>query len=93
MDQAKTGAFGAGTRADKRAKKTKARFQRLRYAPLDFECRETLAGVSALSPLVYGQAGKSFPPQVLASLRRHALQGIWHGAGNVSCAEVTLPFS
>ena len=57
---------------------------------MDFECRETLAGVSALSSLVYGQAGKSFPPQVLASLRRHALQGIWHGAGNLSCAEVAF---
>ena len=90
MDQAKTGASGKGTRADKRARKTKSRCQRLRYAPLDFECRETIAGVSALSPLVYGQAGKTFPLQVLASLRRSALQGIWHGAGNLSCAEVAF---
>eukprot|EP00435_Cladocopium_sp_Y103_P026624 s395_g6.t1 len=90
MDQSRTGSSGKGTKADKRAQKAKARFQRLRYAPLDFDCRETIAGISALSPLVYGQAGKTFPPQVLASLRRHAFKGIWHGAGLLSCAEVAF---
>eukprot|EP00435_Cladocopium_sp_Y103_P058315 s395_g20.t1 len=73
-----------------RADKVKERSYRLRYAPLDFEGKETLAGISALSSLLYGQAGKSLPPDVLSSLRRQALLGIWTGAGRLSCAEIAF---
>ena len=52
MSQAKSGSTGRTAKALKGANKTKKRLQRLRYAPLDFEAKETLAGVGALSPLV-----------------------------------------
>ena len=70
--------------------KVKARLGRLRYAPFDFEDKEELAGASALPALLYGQAGKPMPPQVLSSLRRSAVQGIWKGAGNLSCVEIAF---
>ena len=90
MDRSKTGSTGKTSKAVKGAKKAKTRFQRMRYAPLDFESKETLAGVSALPPLLYGQAGKTLPSKMMHSLRRAALQGIWHGAGNFSCAEIAF---
>lgn len=90
VEQSRTSSTGARSKAGKRAQKTKARFQRLRYAPLDFESRETVAGVSCLPLLISGQTGETLPAPVLQSLRRAALQGIWHGSGRLSCAEVAL---
>ena len=90
MAQAKKGSTGKTSKALKSAKKTRKRLNRLRYAPLDFESKETCAGIGALSPLIYGQAGRSLPADVLNSLRRSALQGIWRGAGNLSCAEIAF---
>ena len=90
MAQSKQGKTGKTAKAMKSASKVKKRLQRLQYAPLDFESKADLAGTGALSPLMYGQAGRSLPKDVLNSLRRASLLGIWKGAGNLACAEVAF---
>ena len=90
MQEAQHGAYSSKSRGGARITKVKSRLDRLRYAPLDFEDKETLAGTGVLPALLYGQAGKPIPEQVGNSLRRKALQGMWHGAGSLSCAEVAF---